>query len=56
MEWHPVNKGMADLGSARVVGLHQLFFMHHPLKRAFDRRDFLETGFKDCKVKFSLFF
>jgi hypothetical protein len=36
---------MAGLNIARVVGFHQLFFMHHLLKKAFERRDFQKTGF-----------
>jgi len=38
---------LAGLNIARFVGFHQLFFMHHPLKQAFERREFWETGFKN---------
>ena len=38
-------KGTTDLGSARIVGFLQLFFMHHPLQKAFERRAFQKIGF-----------
>jgi len=45
---HLALKGcMAGLNIARVVGFHQLFFTHHPLEKAFERREFWETGFKN---------
>jgi len=37
---------MAGLNIARVVGFHQLFFMHHLLKKAFEGRDFLGNRFQ----------
>jgi len=47
------------LNIARVIGFHQLFFMPHLLKKAFERRDFWETGFKNrvsAFTKSSFFF
>ena len=35
-----LKESMAGLNIARVVGFHQLFFMHHLLKKAFEGRDF----------------
>ena len=36
---------MAGLNVARVVGFHQLFFMHHFLQKAFERNVFRKNRF-----------
>jgi len=36
---------LAGLNIARVVGFHRLFFMHHPLQKALERRAFHKIGF-----------
>jgi hypothetical protein len=36
---------LAGLNIARVVCFHQLFFMHHSLQKAFERKIFQKTGF-----------
>jgi len=59
---------LAGINIARVVGFHQLFFMHYSLQKAFERRDFQKIGFvkgvgavlqsqvffRDFKVRFFL--